>query len=199
MKKLLNVILSATLTGVVCGCAPALSNPDAAELVAPAPEISRTTWNIHASLGLDALVFLGALSGDALQSEVYAEEAAVFRARLTDDERAALDRIGASARQTGTLVGPFMTLIFSVGETETFDDILASADDPETLLRPEFERTPYWDEEQWPSVRDLVRGDVALVLRGLRRAEFETYWRATVDPATTAGVARYVEIGRAHV
>jgi len=70
MKKLLNVILSATLTGVVCGCAPALSNPDAAELVAPAPEISRTTWNIHASLGLDALVFLGALSGDALQSEV---------------------------------------------------------------------------------------------------------------------------------
>jgi hypothetical protein len=149
-----------------------------------------TEWRLHPSLGLDALVFLGALSGDALQSEIYAEDVALFQSRLSEEERAALDRIGARARETGSLVGPTLALVFSVAPTDTLDEVLASADDPETRLRPAFERTPYWDAAEWPAISAEAKGDVAAVLRGLRRAGFEAHWRQTAQAPAEAASTR---------
>lgn len=182
MNRTLIILTQAAVSAVALTFAPAAcAQTPGPEATAAAAAEMRTQWVIHPSLGLDAIVFLGALSGDQMASHYYAEEAADFRARFTEEENAGLDQLGAMARETGTLVGPFLALVFSVQPTDTLDDVIASAQDPETRLRPGFEQTQYWREDRWPNISAGVQGPVLAALQALQREGFEEFWRTQME------------------
>ena len=158
----------------------------------PAAAEQRTQWNVHSSEPLDALLLLGAASGDVLQADYYADDIAWVRASLPADAVSALDQIGAQVRDSGALTGPLLALVFSAGPIETYEDLIASADDPERRLRPNFEASPYWREERWPGVAAAMPA-IANLLRELEAAGFRERWRTEVSPIVEAGVVRVRE------
>ena len=141
-----------------------------------------TRWHVQTAAGLDAIVFIGALTGNSLQYEHYQREVEFVRSRLDDDAVAALERLAEFAELQGMLVGPNLALIFSAGPVDSLDDVIASARDPDTRLRPGLETSEYWDDHEWTSVRDETLPDVLAVLLGLREAGFEAYWRKIAQP-----------------
>ena len=154
----------------------------ATALRAAAADIQSTRWHVQTAAGLDAVVFIGALTGNSLQYDHYEAEVAVIRPRLDAEARAALERLTEFAELHGMLVGPNLALIFSAGPVESLDDVIASAREPETRLRPALEKSEYWDPGEWTWVRDETLPDVLAVLLGLRDAGFERYWREAAAP-----------------
>jgi hypothetical protein len=148
-----------------------------------------TEWNVHSSMGLDALLFIGALTGDKLQAEHYASETADFRGRFDTETLASIERVGGMGSQTGTLVGPLLALVFSAGPDATLADIIISARDPEARLRPTFEASPYWNAERWPGLRDTMMPEVLRILLALQEAGFEQYWHEQFEPSIAQKVA----------
>lgn len=163
-------------------------------LLAPAyaDEAPRTQWNVHASEPLDALLLLGAASGDLLQAEYYGEDIAWVRGELPAQSVEALDRLGQQIRDSGALTGPLLALIFSAGPIDSYADLIVSADDPEGRLRPSFEASPYWRAERWPSVVAAMPA-ISQILRDLEAAGFRERWREQVAPLVEAGVVRVRE------
>ncbi|HSM32283.1 MAG TPA: hypothetical protein VK854_16415 [Woeseiaceae bacterium] len=141
-----------------------------------------TRWHVQTAAGLDAVVFIGALTGSSLQYEYYGREAGFVRSRLNGDATAALQRLTEFAELHGMLVGPNLALIFSAGPVDSLDDVIASARDPDARLRPGLQTSEYWDPREWTSVRDETLPDVLAVLLGLREAGFEAYWRRIAQP-----------------
>jgi len=141
-----------------------------------------TLWHVQTAAGLDAIVFIGALTGKSLQYGHYEREAEFVRSQLDGDATAALERLNEFAELHGMLVGPNLALIFSAGPVDSLDDVIASARDPEARLRPGLETSEYWDAREWTSLRDETLPDVLAVLLGLREAGFDAYWREIAQP-----------------
>jgi hypothetical protein len=151
-------------------------------LRAVAAEVHSTRWHVQTAAGLDAVVFIGALTGNSLQHENYEAEVDFIRRRLGGEAHAALERLTEFAQLHGMLVGPNLALIFSAGPVDSLDDVIASAREPESRLRPALEESEYWDTREWTWVRDETLPDVLAVLLGLRDAGFESYWRDIAAP-----------------
>jgi hypothetical protein len=132
--------------------------------------------------GLEAVVFIGALAGNELQLEHYGREVNHVRARMPKESLEALDRLNEFADLSGTLIGPNLALLFSAGPAATLDDVISSALEPDALLRPNLEKSLYWDAREWEWFRDETLPDVLTVLLGLRDAGFEDYWREIAAP-----------------
>ena len=65
-----------------------------------------TRWHVQAAAGLDAVVFIGALTANSLQYEHYETEVSFIRPRLNREALAALERLTEFAELHGMLVGP---------------------------------------------------------------------------------------------
>ena len=149
---------------------------------AAAKDERSTRWHVQTAAGLDAVVFIGALTGNSLQYEHYEPEVDHIRPRLDGNATAALERLTEFAELHGMLLGPNLALIFSAGPVESLDDVIASARAPEARLRPGLETSEYWDAREWASVRDETLPDVLAILLGLRDAGFERYWQDIAAP-----------------
>ncbi len=113
-------------------------------------EPNRTNWTVGTSEGLDALCFLGALSGGELHLRFHAEAVAEFGPRLPEAIRDDVPAIWAQAEEEGFgLLGPNLCAALSGGNVSTIDGVIALLEDPETRIRPSFEASPYWDGEDW--------------------------------------------------
>ena len=156
-------------------CAAALARADATDA-------HSTQWHVQTAAGLDAVVFIGALTGNSLQYQHYQQEVDHIRPRLNVSAKAALERLTEFAELHGTLLGPNLALIFSAGPVESLDNVIASAREPEARLRPGLETSEYWDPREWTWVRDETLPDVLAVLTGLREAGFEAYWEEIAAP-----------------
>ena len=141
-----------------------------------------TRWNVHASMGLDALVLIGALSGDKLQAEYYQRQIAYITGRMDEPALAALNRVAARAEESGSLVGPMLALIFSAGPVDTLEDAIQSAQAPEERLRPGLEASVYWNAERWANMRDNAMPDILTVLLSMRDIGFELFWHEQMEP-----------------
>lgn len=140
-----------------------------------------TNWKISHSVGLDALVFTGSLSGDLVQRRFYEAEIDKTRAAFSQEGRDALDALDQSIRvEAKGLVGPRLTLYFSAGKTDTLDDLLVTIDDPDSI-KPAFSSSPYWDEEGWDQFL-AVLPNVKTVIMELKQAGFEEKWTSEVLP-----------------
>ncbi len=161
----------------------------ASDSQAPDQDARYTRWNVHSSMGLDAALFVGALTGDKLQSEYYAAETTSFLNSFDGETVASIDRLSAMAAQTGTLVGPLLALVFSAAPHDTLEDLIGSARDPEARLRPAFETSAYWNADRWPGMRDRVLPEVLRILLALKAGGFEQYWQEQIEPAIVPRVA----------
>ncbi|MFZ6184175.1 hypothetical protein [Nannocystis pusilla] len=113
---------------------------------APAP---RTRWSVTASEALDALCFLGPLSGDPFYTDHYREELAQFLPGFSAEAVGIVQQLKASAKEHGNLLGPFLCLVFSAGPGETLADLRGSLAEAEQRLLPRYRASPYWDDEEW--------------------------------------------------
>ena len=172
-QRLLLPVRTLALVAILCASTPARAD---------ALEERSTLWHVQAAAGLDAIVFIGALTENSLQHEHYEQHVEYIRPRLNGEASAALERLTEFAELHGMLVGPNLALIFSAGPVESLDDVIASAREPDSRLRPGLETSEYWDPREWRWVRDETLPDVLAVLRGLRDAGFESYWEDIAAP-----------------
>jgi hypothetical protein len=150
----------------------------------------RTNWQVRGAEGLDALLLIGAASGDVMQAEQYPEEIAWVRENFSAEGVAALDALDRGLRQAdGTLTGPRLVLYFSAGPFDSLDDVLASARDPEARLRPTLQTTPYWKDEEWAAMMPLMPA-VATALEELRRIGFEQRYQTEWAVELSDGIVR---------
>jgi hypothetical protein len=160
-------------------------------LILPAPALaqaSRTRWTVQASEGLDAIAFLGPLSGKPFYARYYEAELAAFKPRLSPEVLETLAALHAQADAAGGLLWPNLALIFSGGPTATLDDLLASLDKAQSVLKPPFQSSVYWDAADWDRfVADTPR--LRLVLTGLRDAGFAQFRREHAQAATAKRTA----------
>ncbi|WP_332769966.1 hypothetical protein [Phenylobacterium sp.] len=148
----------------------------------------RTRWVVKSSEGLDAIAILGPLSGKPFYARYYESEMAAFKPRLSAPVVEAIMSLHAEADAAGGLLWPGLTLVFSGGPTATLGDLLASLDAAETVLKPPFQASVYWDEADWGRFlagRDRLR----LVLTGLRDAGFPEFRRGLADTPAARRIA----------
>lgn len=131
----------------VAAALAALAAPPA---LAQLREPNVTRWKVRASEGLDAVAFLGALSGGELYLRYYADDAAAFGARLPPAIRADLPALVADAEKAEFgLVWPSLANILSGTDVATLDAVIAALADPEARVRPPYRASSYWEPRDW--------------------------------------------------
>jgi hypothetical protein len=177
-RQLLAMASACAATGL-----PACAGPSAA-----APQAARTHWDIRLSEGFDALAFLGPLSGKDFYTRYYRAELAAFAPRLGPPALAALADLNRDADAAGSLLWPWLTLVFSGSRTDSLADLLASLDAAEVALLPPFKASAYWDEDDWRRFM-ASRTRLATVLNGLRDADFGAFRAGLIGTAATQRLA----------
>jgi hypothetical protein len=151
----------------------------------------RTVWRVGGSEGQDAIAFLAALSGRELYTRYYADDAALFAPKLSEEIRAAIPALWTSAEEEGVgLLTPNLALIFSHADRDAaIDDLLAALEDPEARIRPAFQSGTYWNENDWSW---FVRAAPQLraVFEGLKAAGFAAFLQERGGAALAEGLQR---------
>ncbi len=167
--------------------APSPSEP----VSTPRPAASGTHWQVAPSAGFDALLLLGAAAGDVMQTELYPDEIRWLTERLPRDGLDALTALDQGLRARGHLIGPTLVHLFSANTTDTLEDVLASATEPEERLLGVLEDSPYWTDEGLPApdhMRSLFPA-VRTLLHALESAEFPAWWSDSFLDRIEASVA----------
>ncbi|MFB1481686.1 hypothetical protein [Corallococcus sp. RDP092CA] len=167
---------------------------------APAPAVrrvdsGRTRWVLRPSEAYDALCLLNLLRGDAFYTRFYPDEFQRFSALLDARERAALAHLTERmAKQGGKMVGPFLSLVFSVTGPATVEDLARTVADDAAWrrMRADFLATSYGREDGFAEMED-VREDLGVLLAFLRRVEFPRVWRAEYLPRVERAIAGLAE------
>lgn len=161
------------------------------------PSAEKTKWVVRGSEGLDAIAFMSPLSGDPFYADHYRDAVTEFAPRLPADALAAIKALKARAAGAKILMSPFLSLRFSAGPDGTIDQLVASLDAAETILRPPLEASPYWSAESWgpflaaaPAVRSILLAMRDAGFAEFRRARFEPK-AATRIPALREKLARF--------
>jgi hypothetical protein len=155
-----------------------LAAPALAQTANPPEPVTR--WKVQASEGLDAIAFLGALSGGELYLRYYAEEAAAFSPRLPQAVRtdiAALTREAETAKFG--LLWPSLANLLSGTDLSTLDLAIGALADLEARVRPAYQASQYWDAKDWAWITAAAPRLVA-VLGAMRDAGFAAFRRERI-------------------
>ncbi len=140
------------------------------------PPATYTQWNVSSAAGLDALLLIGAASGDLMQARIYGNDIRRVRNSVSEEGLAAIDQIDAMLRgELGQLTGPSLVYIFSAGPVSTIDDVIESAADPIARLRPGHEQSPTWDEDEFAAAVSMMP-NLHTALVALRDAGFSAWY-----------------------
>ncbi|HWA92416.1 MAG TPA: hypothetical protein VG889_20430 [Rhizomicrobium sp.] len=160
----------------------------------------RTQWKVRTSEGFDAICFVNPLSGDPFYADYYAAELALFKPRLKPETVAAIGKWFTLAQSKGMLLGPSLCTLMSGAPDASLDDLIAALKDPERIVRPGFEKSPYWDADEWQLFLQLCPDFVAAFadFRAAGFADFRNGYiapRAARLPALRAKLASMDTIG----
>ena len=118
-------------------------------LAQPAAQPSQTRWLVRTSEALDAIAFLGALSGGELYLKRYEREAD-FGSLLPQAVRADLVALRKEADSGGFgLLWPGLATILSGAPATKLSELVAAVAQPEATIRRAYESSSYWDEADW--------------------------------------------------
>ena len=149
----------------------------ACDASSPTQNTTVTQWNVQTAMGMDALLLIGAASGDLMQAHIYKEEIADVRRKMSAEGVAALDKLDVILRQKlGRLTGPTLAYFFSAGPVTTLNDVIESAADPIARLKPGLEASPNWDPKDFESAVSIMP-TVHTALLALRDAGFVDQYR----------------------
>ena len=159
----------------------------AAVLALPLPAIAgpiRTQWKVGPSEGLDAIAFLGPLSGKAFYARYYETELAAFKPRLKPEVLEALTSLHAESDAAGSLLWPSISVVFSGGPTDSLDAVIDSLSHAETTLKPAYQASAYWDQADWDRFA-AGRERLLTVLGAMREAGFAEFRRGLIEATLT--------------
>lgn len=145
------------------------------------PPRTRTRWSFRASEGLDAIAFLGPLSGKDFYARYYPDEIREFKPRLAPAAMGALNSLFQAADDEGYLLWPRLTLVLSGGPTDTVQDLLDSIDSAQRTLRPKLAASVYWTPQLWQQFETMMPR-LRTALRALIAADFAAFRRGLVAP-----------------
>ncbi|WCM26890.1 hypothetical protein NDN01_23345 [Sphingomonas sp. QA11] len=113
--------------------------------------VNRTQWKVRSSEGLDAIAFLGPLSGTKLYTDIYGQDVAAFAPKLPDAVRNDIPKLWAAAGKEGFgLLGPTLSVLFSAnGNDATIGTLLTALRSRTDLILPSYKASPYWDAGNW--------------------------------------------------
>jgi hypothetical protein len=155
-----------------------LAAPALAQTASPPEPVTR--WKVHASEGLDAIAFFGALSGAELYLRYYAEETAAFAPRLPQAIRT---DIGALTKEAETakfgLLWPSLANVLSGTDLATIDLAIGALANLETRVRPTYQASQYWDAKDWGWLTAAAPRLVA-ILTAMRDAGFAAFRRERI-------------------
>ena len=141
----------------------------------------RTRWKVRLSEGFDALCFLNPLSGEPFYAGYYADELAAFKPRLKPETLATIGKWFKQAQDRGMLLGPALCTLLSGAPDGTLEDLIRAAGDPERIARPGYEKSPYWDVEEWALFRAMCP-DLVAIFTDLRAAGFGKFRDVYIAP-----------------
>lgn len=141
----------------------------------------RTQWKVRTSEGFDAICFTNPLSGDPFYADYYAKELAAFKPRLRAETLSTIEKRFKLAQSRGVLLGPTLCTMMSGAPDASLDDLIAALSDPERIVRPPLENSPYWDPDEWPIFLELCL-DFVKIFADFRAAGFAEFRSAYVDP-----------------
>ncbi|QSQ17903.1 hypothetical protein [Myxococcus landrumensis] len=184
--------LIATLGLASSGCASQQKVP-----AAPAPAVTRvdagrTHWVLRPSEAYDALCLLNLLRGDAFYTQFYPEEFQRFSALLEPQEKAALEHLTERlGKRAGKMVGPHLSLVFSVASPITVDDLTRTVSDEAAwkAMRRDFAATSYGKDFDFTAMED-VRQDLGVLFAFLERIGFSRIWHAEYLPQVEQAIAQ---------
>ncbi|GEN13403.1 hypothetical protein SAMN05443572_12012 [Myxococcus fulvus] len=186
------VALVATLWMASSGCASRQEVPTSPAPAVTRVEAGRTHWVLRPSEAYDALCLLNLLRGDVFYTRFYPEEFQRFSALLEPGEKAALahltERMG---KQAGKMVGPYLTLVFSVTGATTVEGLARTVSDDAAwaAMRRGFQATSYSEDSDFTEMED-VRQDLGVLFAFLQRIGFSRIWRAEYLPQVEQAIAR---------
>lgn len=145
------------------------------------PPASRTRWAVRTSEGLDAIAFLGPLSGGELYQRYYADDVAAIARALPAGIPGLAQALYADASAAGFgLLAPTLSILFSVdGAHESIDALIASLADREDVLLGPYRASPYWDEKKWAWF-DGNAARLGQVFEALRDGGFRAFRKARI-------------------
>ncbi|NTX41678.1 hypothetical protein HUA78_45350 [Myxococcus sp. CA033] len=187
------VALVATLWLASASCVSRQEVPTSPAPAITRVEAGRTHWVLRPSEAYDALCLLNLLRGDAFYTKYYPVEFQRFSVLLEPREKAALahltERMG---KQAGKMVGPHLTLVFSVTGATTVEDLARTVSDDAAwkAMRRDFEATSYSEDSDFTEMED-VRQDLGVLLAFLQRIGFSRIWRAEYLPQVEQAIARF--------
>jgi hypothetical protein len=144
----------------------------------PVPRAA-TTYRVETSEKFDALCLINLLSDDPFYVKYYPVEHAWWRERVSAETLAAARRIKQVLKdEGGGIVSASLVLYFSASRSATVAGALGDLEHIDALRR-RFERTPYYDAEEWARLVSIAP-ELRTVLRGLRAARFPQYWASAL-------------------
>jgi len=103
----------------------------------------RTRWNVIESEGYDAIAFLGALSGEDLYLQFYADDVSAFAPGLPADIRADIPRLADEAqKQSFGLLWPTLANILSGASITSLQSVIDALSDLDGRVAPAFRTNP---------------------------------------------------------
>jgi hypothetical protein len=163
----------------------------------PRARHSETRWHVVASMPLDALAFLNALSDDPLVGSHYTSEMKSFKSKFSPVEEQAAYRLAEFRDKTlGAHLSGFLCTWFLAGKPETMDDLIHLAENP-TVLRQalidydqsQVEMNVYFNDSAWKLFQQALP-DVKTLLHALQANGFAEYWQGTIQPGLQPDISR---------
>lgn len=142
-----------------------------------------TRWRVETNIAYEALCFLNALVGDPFYLGYYRADYVAFSAKFTPEVRGALEALSTARGEKQLILSSVLTFMFSSKNPRTLEDAIVIAGDPAGLRRAidAAGGAGYIPDAEWPNITRLL-GAVQGVLRFLKGAGFEAYWRTTIEP-----------------
>lgn len=144
--------------------------------------VMQTQWTVDVSEGLDAVAFLGALSGGDLYLRYYADAARIFGDRMPKAQRDDLVALAREAESTEFgLLWPSLVTVVSGVDCSTIDKVIAALSDPAARLLPAYRASVYWDDKQW-ALFTAMAPRLATIFTAMRDAGFSAFRREQAGP-----------------
>jgi hypothetical protein len=151
----------------------------------------RTRWQLEASFKFDLLCLINILTNDPFYTERYPGEYDRFFPRMTPDVVEALATIRRVIKdENGGIVSALLTLLFSVTDDQSLDDLVARLDNDEPM-RQGYAASPYNSEPGWAQYQAL-RGELSCVFQWLREIGFEVEWHEAIRPKVERRIAELI-------
>lgn len=152
--------------------------------------VNRTQWKVRSSEGLDAIAFLGPLSGTKLYTDIYGQDVAAFAPKLPDAVRNDIPQLWAATGKEGFgLLGPTLSVLFSAnGNDATIGTLLTALRSRADLILPSYKASPYWDAGNWAWF-DAAAPRLDSIFSAMRDAGFATFRAERIGPDLDTRIA----------